>query len=89
MTVKLDGIIHLKKRFPTSKYWTEELIANLPKNYIYINAPTTSYADVFFWVMNNGEYYLIGIQTKNKKATLSVHEIKTEWMKSVGRTKGG
>ena len=62
--INLSGVMILDKKFPHGDFWLQN---ELPKNYIYINCPKTSFADVFFWVYVSNEWKLIGIQCKNAR----------------------
>ena len=65
----------LEKKFPST-------IQSLPKNYIYINCPKSSYADVFFWVEVNAGFKLIGLQCKNGKQKMMESKIMKEYNKT-------
>ena len=70
----------LDKQFPST-------ITALPKNYIYINCPKTSYADEFFWADIDSKPILIGIQCKNAKRKMTTSLIEKEFNKTQQKVK--
>jgi len=77
-TVHFDGIVVLKRRFPTTKYYASH---HLSTKYIYINACGAPYADVFFWAHNGAEIQELDFQTKLTRQDLTTDLLEKELQK--------